>query len=196
MVFKVELLAAAVSLARDPPTIRNDGALDPPPPTPALFRLRAAPRARPPFALSPRRCRHRSTSKVCHLSIFNACSPALFSSRSSSSFLPKQKKQLEGKPERPRLAVFRSNNHIYAQVIDDTAGSTLAAASTLTPEIREKLGGSAGGNKDAAELVGAKIAELCKAANIEAVAFDRGGNVYHGRVKALAEAARAGGLNF
>ena len=104
--------------------------------------------------------------------------------------------QLEGKPERPRLAVFRSNNHIYAQVIDDTAGSTLAAASTLTPEIREKLGGSAGGNKGAAELVGAKIAELCKAANIEAVAFDRGGNVYHGRVKALAEAARAGGLNF
>ena len=102
----------------------------------------------------------------------------------------------KGKPERPRLAVFRSNNHIYAQVIDDTAGSTLVAASTLTPEIREKLGGSAGGNKGAAELVGAKIAELCKAANIEAVAFDRGGNVYHGRVKALADAARAGGLSF
>ena len=102
---------------------------------------------------------------------------------------------MEGTPERPRLAVFRSSSHIYAQVIDDTVGYTLAAASTLTPEIREQLDGSSA-NVEAARLVGAKIAELCKQRNIDKLAFDRGGFRYHGRVEALAEAARAAGLNF
>ena len=82
--------------------------------------------------------------------------------------------QVEGTTERPRLAVFRSNNHIYAQVIDDTDGHTLAAASTLTPEIREALGG-AGCNEEAAKLVGTKIAELCKQKNIEMVGAGGGG---------------------
>jgi len=104
--------------------------------------------------------------------------------------------QVSGDGDRPRLAVFRSNNHIYAQVIDDTAGSTLVAASTLTPDIREKLAGAGGGNAAAAAMVGARVAELCKAAKIEKVAFDRGGNVFHGRVQALADAAREGGLAF
>lgn len=103
--------------------------------------------------------------------------------------------QVEGTPERPRLAVFRSNTHIYAQVIDDDAATTLAAASTLSPEIREKLG-NGGGGVEAAKLVGTKIAELCKQKNIEKVCFDRGGFLYHGRVQALADAAREGGLNF
>jgi large subunit ribosomal protein L18 len=76
--------------------------------------------------------------------------------------------QISGSDERPRLAVFRSNTHIYAQVIDDTIGNTLAAASTLSPEIREKLNGN-GSNVEAAKLVGAKIAELCKEKNIEKV---------------------------
>jgi large subunit ribosomal protein L18 len=103
--------------------------------------------------------------------------------------------QVEGSTDRPRLAVFRSNCHIYAQVIDDSAGHTLAAASTLSPEIREKLGGM-GSNIEAAKLVGEKIAELCKQKNIEKVCFDRGGFKYHGRVQALADAARESGLNF
>lgn len=101
---------------------------------------------------------------------------------------------VEGTTERPRLAVFRSNNHIYAQVIDDSCGSTLVAASTLTPSIREKIG--SGNNVDAAKAVGSAIAELCKAQNIEKVCFDRGGFQYHGRVEALADAAREGGLSF
>ncbi|PSC69746.1 50S ribosomal L18 [Micractinium conductrix] len=103
--------------------------------------------------------------------------------------------KVEGTPERPRLAVFRSNNHIYAQVIDDTGATTLAATSTLNPEIRAALNGD-GGNVEGAKLVGAKIAELCKQANIEKVCFDRGGFRYHGRVQALADAAREAGLNF
>ena len=103
--------------------------------------------------------------------------------------------QVEGTPERPRLAVFRSNTHIYAQVIDDDAATTLAAASTLSPEIRAKLD-NGGGGVEAAKLVGTKIAELCKQKNIEKVCFDRGGFLYHGRVQALADAAREGGLNF
>ncbi|KAK9810302.1 hypothetical protein WJX72_008302 [[Myrmecia] bisecta] len=104
--------------------------------------------------------------------------------------------KVEGRPERPRLAVYRSNNHIYAQVIDDSEGNTLAAASTLTPEIRQKLNGGGGANQSAAELVGAKIAELCLAKSIDKVCFDRGGHLYHGRIKALADAARQGGLAF
>lgn len=82
------------------------------------------------------------------------------------------------------------------QVIDDTAGATLAATSTLNPEIRQALNGGAGANVDAAKLVGAAIAELCKQKNIEKVCFDRGGFRYHGRVQALADAAREAGLNF
>ncbi|PRW56666.1 50S ribosomal L18 [Chlorella sorokiniana] len=106
--------------------------------------------------------------------------------------------KVEGTPERPRLAVFRSNNHIYAQVIDDEAGRTLAASSTLNPEIRQALSGedAGSGNVEAARMVGAKIAELCKQKNIEKVCFDRGGFRYHGRVQALADAAREAGLSF
>ena len=94
----------------------------------------------------------------------------------------------------PRLSVFRSLNHIYAQVIDDTDGKTLAAASTLDQEIKEGL---AGKNKtDRSELVGTLIAKRAKSKGIKQVAFDRGGFKYHGRVKALAEAARKEGLKF
>ena len=103
---------------------------------------------------------------------------------------------VEGTTERPRLAVFRSNNHIYAQVIDDECGNTLAAASTLTPAIRQKLGEDGSNNVAAAKLVGEAIAELCKEKKIEKVCFDRGGFQYHGRVQALADAARDSGLTF
>ncbi len=95
---------------------------------------------------------------------------------------------------RARLSVFRSANHIYAQVIDDTAGKTLASASSIEKDMRGKL--KSGGNKDAASEVGKLIAERAKAAGVKDVFFDRGGYLYHGRVKALAEAAREGGLNF
>eukprot|EP00197_Chlamydomonas_leiostraca_P013719 CAMPEP_0202864628 /NCGR_PEP_ID=MMETSP1391-20130828/4793_1 /ASSEMBLY_ACC=CAM_ASM_000867 /TAXON_ID=1034604 /ORGANISM="Chlamydomonas leiostraca, Strain SAG 11-49" /LENGTH=148 /DNA_ID=CAMNT_0049544391 /DNA_START=29 /DNA_END=475 /DNA_ORIENTATION=+ len=105
------------------------------------------------------------------------------------------RRKLEGTTERPRLAVFRSNEHIYAQVIDDTKGHTLVAASTLQKDLKEAVN-SNGANVTAAEAVGKKIAELCSAKNITKVAFDRGGFLYHGRVKALADAARAGGLQF
>ncbi len=95
---------------------------------------------------------------------------------------------------RPRLSVFRSNKHMYAQIIDDTTGRTLASASTVEAD----LGGAGkyAGNKDAAAKVGQVIAERAKAAGVETVAFDRGIYQYHGRVAALAEAARAGGLQF
>lgn len=108
------------------------------------------------------------------------------------------RRKVSGTAERPRLAVYRSNIHIYAQVIDDVAQNTLAAASTLMPAIREQIEKDAGasGNKDAAQMVGKKIAELCLQQNISSVCFDRGGNVYHGRVEALAEAAREVGLVF
>ncbi|SRR5690606_4815590 len=95
---------------------------------------------------------------------------------------------------RPRLSVFRSHSHIYAQVIDDEKGVTLAAASSLEPEMRKKL--ARGANKAAAGEVGKLIAERAKKAGISDVVFDRGGYIYHGRVKALADAAREGGLNF
>ena len=102
------------------------------------------------------------------------------------------RKVVSGTPERPRLAVFRSLNHIYVQVIDDLAGKTLASAST-----RDKaFGGDKGGNVDAAKKVGEMIAERAKGAGIEKVVFDRGSSRYHGRVKALADAAREAGLNF
>jgi large subunit ribosomal protein L18 len=104
------------------------------------------------------------------------------------------RKTLAGSPERPRLAVFRSDKHIYAQVIDDLAGKTIVAASSLQKDVRGDLVN--GGNVAAAKAVGKAIAERAKAAGVTRVAFDRGGRQYHGRVKALAEAARAGGLQF
>ena len=98
---------------------------------------------------------------------------------------------LKGTAETPRLCVYRSTNHIYAQIIDDVNGVTLAAASTL-----EKAFEGTGSNAEAAKKVGQMIAERAKAKGIDTVVFDRGGYVYHGRVAALAEGAREGGLNF
>jgi large subunit ribosomal protein L18 len=100
--------------------------------------------------------------------------------------------KIVGTPERPRLSVFRSSKHIYAQLIDDLAGATLAAASTAGKEV----GLPYGGNVKAAKAVGLKIAAAAKAKGILKVAFDRGHYRYHGRVKALADAAREGGLQF
>ena len=105
------------------------------------------------------------------------------------------RKKLFGSPERPRLSVFRSDKHIYAQLIDDFEGKTLAAVSSTIADVR----GSDlknGGNIAAAQKVGAAIAAKAKSIGITKVAFDRGGRQYHGRIKALAEAARKGGLNF
>ena len=101
------------------------------------------------------------------------------------------RKHINGTAECPRLAVYRSNKHIYAQLIDDVAGKTLAAASTLEAGFE-----GATGNKEAAKKVGAALAEKAKAAGIEDCVFDRGGLIYHGRVAALADGAREGGLNF
>jgi len=95
-----------------------------------------------------------------------------------------------------RLTVFRSNLHIYAQVISEDGGHVLAAASTAEKAVRDELGAGKGGNVAAATLIGKRIAEKAKAAGIEKVAFDRAGFAYHGRVKALAEAAREAGLQF
>ncbi len=99
-----------------------------------------------------------------------------------------------GTSERPRLAVFRSNQHIYAQVIDDSKHQTLAAASTLEADLRSQLESSS--TCDASAQVGKLIAERAVAKGVQQVVFDRGGNLYHGRVKALADAAREGGLSF
>ena len=95
---------------------------------------------------------------------------------------------------RPRLSVFRSSKHIYAQIIDDAKGVTLAAASSLEKEVRG--GAKTGANVDAAKAVGVRVAERAKEKGVKQVVFDRGGYLYHGRVKALAEAAREGGLEF
>jgi len=95
---------------------------------------------------------------------------------------------------RPRLSVFRSSKHIYAQVIDDSRGHTLAAASSLDPAVRGQV--EKGGSVQAAAAVGKVLAERAKAAEVVDVFFDRGGYLFHGRVKALADAAREGGLNF
>jgi large subunit ribosomal protein L18 len=103
--------------------------------------------------------------------------------------------KVNGTPQRPRLNVFRSSAHIYAQVIDDLAGHTLVAASDLEAEIRERAGEGAT-KTTKAKTVGQIIAERAKAAGIETVVFDRGGFLYHGRVKAVAEGAREGGLAF
>jgi large subunit ribosomal protein L18 len=104
------------------------------------------------------------------------------------------RKDVNGSSARPRLAVFRSHQHIYAQVIDDTEQHTLVAASSLEPELKSKL--TTGGNIAAAAEVGKLVAERAKAKGIETVVFDRGGNLYHGRVQALADAAREAGLTF
>ncbi len=104
------------------------------------------------------------------------------------------RKTIEGTPERPRLAVFRSGKHMYAQIIDDLHGKTLVAASTLTPDLKDQLGGLK--KSDEAAKVGLKVAELAKAAGITSVVFDRSGYPYHGRVAALAKGARDGGLQF
>ena len=100
------------------------------------------------------------------------------------------RKKVRGTPDRPRLAVFRSNRHFSAQVIDDTTGRTLAAASTLEAAV----GGGATGNRQAAEAVGRLVAERAKAAGVDRVVFDRGGFLYPGRVAGAAEAARQAGL--
>ena len=102
------------------------------------------------------------------------------------------RKKVSGTSECPRLNVFRSLKHIYAQIIDDTTGTTLVAASTLD----ESLKANYGGNKEAARAVGKLVAEKAIAAGIKDVVFDRGGYIYHGRVMELAEGAREGGLNF
>jgi large subunit ribosomal protein L18 len=101
------------------------------------------------------------------------------------------RKKVRGTAERPRLAVFRSNKHITAQIIDDRSGRTLAAASTT-----EAAASGPGGNIAAAQQVGERLAERAKAAGIDTVVFDRGGFIYHGRIAALADAARKGGLEF
>lgn len=106
------------------------------------------------------------------------------------------RKDVSGVPSRPRLAVFRSSNHIYAQVIDDTAGRTLAAASSSEPALKGKTAGEAKGKTGEAVAVGQAIAKRAMEAGIKQVVFDRGGYKYHGRVKALAEAARKEGLGF
>ncbi len=102
--------------------------------------------------------------------------------------------KLSGTPERPRLNVFRSLDNIYAQVIDDVEGRTLASASSLDKDLRSEM--SEKTKREQAELVGKTVAERAKAAGIEAVVFDRGGFLYHGRIKALADGAREGGLKF
>ena len=109
----------------------------------------------------------------------------------------RQRKRIAGTPERPRLAIFRSVSHIYAQVIDDQAGTTLVSASTTEPALKAKLtDGAKGGNLAGAKAIGAAVAERLKAKGITRVVFDRGGFLYHGRVKAVADAARAAGLEF
>jgi large subunit ribosomal protein L18 len=103
------------------------------------------------------------------------------------------RKHLSGTEARPRLCVFRSNKHIYAQIVDDSNGKTLVAASTLDAEVK---GGKGGSNIAAAKTVGTAVAKRAIDKGIQAVLFDRGGYIYHGRVKALAEAAREAGLKF
>jgi large subunit ribosomal protein L18 len=102
------------------------------------------------------------------------------------------RRKVRGNTERPRLAIYRSLNHIYAQVIDDRLGKTLVSASTTEKDLR---GNGSGGNLDAARRVGQVIAERAISQGIEQVVFDRGGYLYHGRIKALTDAARAAGLN-
>jgi large subunit ribosomal protein L18 len=102
--------------------------------------------------------------------------------------------RVEGTDERPRLCVYRSLGHIYAQVIEDRSGRTLVSASSIDKEMKKQMKG--GGNVAAAKVIGKAVAERAKAAGIEKVVFDRGGYKYHGRIRALAEAAREAGLKF
>jgi large subunit ribosomal protein L18 len=104
------------------------------------------------------------------------------------------RKKVNGTAERPRLCVFRSNKHIYAQVIDDTAQNTLVAASTLESDLKNEL--SSGATRDASIAVGQLVARRALEKGITKVVFDRGGNLYHGRIQSLAEAAREAGLDF
>ncbi len=104
------------------------------------------------------------------------------------------RQRIVGTAERPRLNVYRSLNHIHAQIIDDSIGHTLVSASSVEPELRAKLGTT--GNKAAAKEVGLALAERAKEAGITKVVFDRGGYIYHGRIAALADGAREGGLEF
>jgi large subunit ribosomal protein L18 len=104
------------------------------------------------------------------------------------------RKKVSGSTERPRLTIYKSLRHLHAQVIDDSTSRTLAAASTLSKELKGKL--DDGDKKAAAKQVGLLIAEKCKAAKIEKVVFDRNGNPYHGRIAAVADGAREGGLQF
>ena len=101
------------------------------------------------------------------------------------------RRKISGTSERPRLCVYRSNSNLYVQIIDDVAGNTIVSASTLDKEVKTKHA-----NKEAAKEVGALIAKRAKAKKVETVVFDRGGYIYHGVVKELAEAAREGGLEF
>ncbi len=105
------------------------------------------------------------------------------------------RKKIKGSSERPRLCVFRSSRHIYAQLIDDTTSTTLAEASTLSKELKDKVGKDSG-NKKGAEMVGLEIAKRALEKGIKKAVFDRNGFLYHGRVKALSEGARKGGLEF
>lgn len=106
------------------------------------------------------------------------------------------RKKVQGTAERPRLAVYRSDKHIYAQLIDDVAAQTLASAGTVESDLQKALKTKAGANTAAAELIGKTIAERAKSKGIESVVFDRGGNLYTGRIQALADAAREAGLVF
>jgi large subunit ribosomal protein L18 len=102
--------------------------------------------------------------------------------------------KISGTTERPRLSVFRSSKHIYVQVVDDATGATLAAASTLSRDLKGTI--DDGSKTDAAKKVGALIAKICLGKNLDKVVFDRNGYLYHGRIKALADAAREAGLSF
>jgi len=104
------------------------------------------------------------------------------------------RRKVQGSQERPRLCVFRSARHIYAQIIEDSTGTTLVSVSTVTKDLSGDL--KVGGNVEAAKLIGKKIAERALAKNITQVVFDRNGFLYHGRIKALADAAREAGLSF
>jgi len=109
----------------------------------------------------------------------------------------RQRKRISGTAERPRMAIFRSVGHIYAQVIDDMAGVTLASASSTEASLKSVFTGEVrGGNRAGAEALGKLIADRLKEKGITRVVFDRGGNLYHGRIKAIAESARAAGLEF